>query len=91
MKKTKTALFMIVGFAIAISLVSCGGKKDAASSASGKKVMSLTFGGGTPLYMDPALNSASVGNLHGAPQWAVAASYFAARLSDESRYPPDFS
>ena len=48
--------------AIALALVLALGMTAVASAEAGGNVLSLILGGGTPLSMDPALNSASIGS-----------------------------
>ena len=54
--KKKLAIVLAVLLVLA-SFTACGGKKEAA-----KQEANVFYGGGTPLYMDPALNSASAGS-----------------------------
>jgi len=57
----KKALAIILALIMVFSLAACGTKKEEGKTDE-KKIMSVMFGGGTPLYMDPALNSASAGS-----------------------------
>jgi len=52
----KKLLSLLLSLLMVFSLVGCTPKDN------GGKVLSIMFGGGTPLYMDPALNSASNGS-----------------------------
>ena len=61
MKKLLTILIAIM---MVFGLTACGGgSSDSGNSdVAEEKILSVMFGGGTPLYMDPALNSASAGS-----------------------------
>ena len=57
----KKLLVVLLALAMIFSLAACGGK-DSGSAIPEDNVLSVMFGGGTPLSMDPALNSASAGS-----------------------------
>ena len=59
MKKLLTILLSVL---MVLSLAGCSGSSDSATTADSGNTLSVMFGGGTPLSLDPALNSASTGS-----------------------------